>query len=452
MVKQCYVSDIIEQPGGLRFSMKILLFVGLAMVLDGYDFMIVSFTMPQITAEMSLGFMATGSLASFSLLGMLIGGFASGYLADRFGRKHVMNVSIMVYALLTVPIFFVTSYDAFALCRIFSGVGIGAVIPLSVTIVSEYAPAKHRGVFVTITKMFMMLGWVLAGLVAMFVVPAFGWRFCFLIGGFPFLYGILMYFLVPESVQWSLGKGRNDEALRIVNRINAKLDHPKEDGYTIEEIMVVPCEKKGQLRQVVSRKYLRSTIGIWLVAFATCALSYGLTNWMPTILVQSGYSVTSSYAYTTLMNALGCVGAVAAGVAADKFGRIKNVYLSVALAAVAVVFMAVCGIGDMIIPACILMGFAINWAYMTPAPITLEVYPTEIRATAQACVTTVARIGGLITPMVIGGALESGSTFTTVLIVFLIPLILAAVFTKIFIKTETKGMITEELGSISHAK
>lgn len=167
-----YVSEILEQPGGLRFSIKILIFVGLAMVFDGFDFMIVSFTMPQISAEMELGLIATGSLASFSLIGMLVGGFFSGYLADKLGRKHVLNVSIMIYSILTVPIFFVHSYDLFALCRIFSGVGVGAVIPLSVTLVSEYAPTNHRGAFVTLTKMFMMLGWVLAGLVAMYVVPA----------------------------------------------------------------------------------------------------------------------------------------------------------------------------------------------------------------------------------------------------------------------------------------
>ena len=441
-----YVSDVIDQPGGMRYAVRILLFVGIAMVFDGFDYMIVSFTMPQITEEMSLGLIATGSLASFSLLGMLVGGFLSGYLADRFGRKHVMNVSIMVYALLTVPIFFVHSYDAFALCRIFSGLGVGAVIPLSVTMVSEFAPTRYRGTFVTLTKTFMMLGWVIAGVVALFVVPAFGWRMCYLIGGFPFVYGILMHFFMPESVQWLLSRGRTEEALEIVNDINRHLDRPKPGGYSPAEIKAMPAQPQGQLREVVSKRYRKVTIGVWLVAFTTCALSYGLTNWMPTVLVQGGYSVQASYGYTTLMNLLGCVGAVAAGVMADKLGRIRSAYVAFALAGLSVVFTATLGFGGLIIPACIFMGFAINYAYMSPAPITIEVYPTEIRATGQACVTTVARIGGLITPLVIGGALESGSSFATVLVVFLVPLCLAAVFTKAFIKTETKGVVTEELG------
>ena len=250
---------------------------------------------------------------------------------------------------------------------------------------------------------------------------------------------------MPESVHWLLSKGRTQEALGIVNAINASLDAPKEGGYTADEIEVPSAEDGGQLRALVSKKYLKTTVGIWLVAFTTCALSYGLTNWMPTVLLQSCYSVGASYGYTTLMNLLGCAGAVVAGVAADRLGRIRSAYVAFLLAGLAVAFTAVFGFGGLMIPACVLMGFAINYAYMSPAPITIEAYPTEIRATGQACVTTVARIGGFITPMAIGGALESGSTFSTVLVVFLVPLCLAALFTKLLIKTETKGVALEDL-------
>lgn len=451
MARKVYVSEILEQPGGLAFSIKILVFIGIAMVFDGFDFMIVSFTMPQISSEMQLGLIATGSLASFSLIGMLVGGFFSGYLADKFGRKHVLNISIMIYSILTVPIFFVNSYDLFALCRIFSGVGVGAVIPLSVTLASEYAPTAHRGAFVTLTKMFMMLGWVLAGLVAMYVVPRYGWRICYLIGGFPFLYGIAMYFMIPESVQWLMRKGRVDEAMTVVNKINSKLKHPRPGGYAAEDIAIMPAESKGQLRVLLSPKYRRVTIGIWLVAFTTCALSYGLTNWLPTVLVNSGYTVESSYGLTTLMNALGCLGAICAGVVADRIGRINSTYLAIGLAALSVIVTAFMGLGaGYMIPAVVFMGFAINYAYTTPQPITIEAYPTEIRATGQACVTTVARIGGLIVPIVIGGALQSGSTFATVLLVFLVPLALAALFTRFLIRDETKGASIEDIDTLAY--
>lgn len=440
------VTEILEQPGGFKFALLILLFDGIGMVFDGYDFMIVSFCMPQIMAEMDLGYIATGALSSWSLLGMLIGGFFAGILADKFGRRHVLNISIMMYSLLTIPIYFIHSYDLFALCRIFSGMFIGSVIPMSVTLASEYAPTKHRGKWVTISKMCMMFGWVVAGLVAMFVVPRFGWRVCFLIGGFPFIYGILMYFLVPESVHWLFRAGKTDRAMKIINDINSKLDNPRPEPYTLDEIEFEEKEPKSKLAEVVSPKYRRVTIGIWLVAFLTCALSYGLTNWMPTILSQGGYTLGSSYALTTLMNAMGCIGTVFAGIMADSFGRIKSTYIACTLAIVACLFMAFFGFQyGLMIPACILMGFSINYAYMTPQPITIEAYPTEIRATGQACVTTVARIGGLIVPVLIGAVLESGQTFAITIAFFIIPLVLAMVFTKFLIRNETKGIIVEDL-------
>lgn len=444
------VTSVLEGKGGLRYSVRILVLVGIAMVFDGFDFMIVSFTMPQIMNEMQLGLIATGSLSSFSIIGMLIGGFFAGYLADRFGRKNVLNISIAIYSILTVPVFFVHSFDAFALCRIFSGVGVGAVIPLSVVLVSEYAPTSHRGLFVTLTKMFMMFGWVLAGLVAMIVIPRLGWRFCYLIGGFPFIYAIFMHFRIHESVHWLVREGKREEAARILNEINSKLDNPREQPYVPEEIEVPEKRSsesgKKQLGALFSEKYLRKTIGIWLVAFSTCALSYGLTNWMPTVLTQSGYTLSSSYALTTLMNSIGCLGAVFAGYMADKVGRINSTYIAIGCSIAAVLFLSIFGFGmGLMVPSVVFMGFAINYAFTTPQPITIEVYPTEIRATGQACTTTVARVGGIVTPILIGGLMQSGMTFAIVLVVFIVPLLLTLIFTKVLIRDETNGLVIERL-------
>ena len=146
------------------------------------------------------------------------------------------------------------------------------------------------------------------------------------------------------------------------------------------------------------------------------------------------------------MNSLGCLGAVFAGFMADKVGRIRSTYIAVATSVFAVLFLVLCGFGlGLMVPSVIVMGFAINYAFTTPQPITIEVYPTEIRATGQACTTTVARIGGILTPMLIGGLMQSGMTFAIVLVVFVVPLLLTLVFTRVLIRDETRGLVIEEL-------
>lgn len=140
-----------------------------------------------------------------------------------------------------------------------------------------------------------------------------------------------MHFCIHESVHWLVRKGGREEAAQILNEMNARVDIPREQPYTPEEIEI-PEKKssengKKQLRALLSKGYLRKTIGIRLVAFSTCALSYGLTNWMPTVLTRSGYSLSSSYALTTLMNSIGCLGAAFAGYMADKVGRIHSTYI-----------------------------------------------------------------------------------------------------------------------------
>lgn len=453
-MKQKYISEIIDQKGGSRFSRMILLLVGIALVFDGYDYMIVAFTMSQIAEEMSLNMITLGSLGSFSLIGMLIGGFISGILADRYGRKRILIAGIICYSLLTIPIYFINSFDLFAICRICSGIGIGAVIPLGATYASEYAPTEKRGLYITLTRCFMMFGWILAGLAAMYFVPKFGWRLCYLVGGLPFVYAIILQFILPESAQWLMGRGRKGEVMVIIDKIQKNLKEPL-PGFTVDHLLAVPQEPKSSLaalKTVVSRPYLRSTVAIWLIAFTTCSLSYGLSNWMPTVLLRSGYDVMASYGYSTLQNCLGIVGGIAAGMMADFIGRRRSAVFSFCLAIIAVLVMAEFGIGGNIIPACMFMGFAINYAYIAPSPITLELYPTEVRATAQACTTTVARIGGVITPIVIGGALQAGSAFTTVLIVFIIPLVIAIFLTVFMLKIETKGTRMEKLGAKGHSR
>lgn len=187
------ISEVMDSFGVNKFTWHVFFFLGLAMLFDGYDYMIVSYTMPQISAEWALTKVQTGSLSSWSLIGLIIGGAIAGIISDKIGRKKTLTFAIAAYSILTVPIYFVQSFEAFAFFRVLAGIGLGACIPIVTTIFSESTPTKRRALFITFGMAWMIVGWVVAGVVATFLVPKVGWRACYLIGGLPFIYSIFLY-------------------------------------------------------------------------------------------------------------------------------------------------------------------------------------------------------------------------------------------------------------------
>ena len=106
------------------------------MVFDGYDYMVVSYTMPQISAGWVLNKVQTGSLSSWCLLGLIIGRACAGIISDKIGRRNTLIYSIAAYSLLTVPIYSSNSFEQFAFFRVLAGVGLGACIPVVTTILN----------------------------------------------------------------------------------------------------------------------------------------------------------------------------------------------------------------------------------------------------------------------------------------------------------------------------
>ena len=444
-VKNFSISEVVDSLGVNKFTWRIFFFLGFAMVFDGYDYMVVSYTMPQIAAEWRLDKVAMGSLSSWSLFGLIIGGAIAGIVSDKIGRRNTLVYSIAVYSLLTIPIYFATSFEQFAFFRVLAGVGLGACIPVVTTIFSESTPTPRRALFITFGMAWMIVGWVLGGLIPTLLVPHFGWRICYLIGGAPFLYAVFLYFQMHESAYWLAGKGRKAEANEILNYIEnlatGKVT-PRDP-----EAMVIPAKPKvSGPAALFSKNYWMITAGVWITYFCGCFTVYGLNAWLPSLMLEKGFKLTSAYALAIANNAAAVIANCSTGFVAEIIGRRPNLIFAYLLGGVSIVIMAfVSGGFGAILAANIFMGFAINYAITAVQPLMAEAYPTEFRNTGVAWCQAFGRLGGALAPIVAGAIMSMKLGPQMSFLFYVIPAIIGALAAILFIKKETKGKSLDQL-------
>lgn len=446
-MKNFSVSEVMDSLGVNKFTWKIFFFLGMAMVFDGYDYMIVSYTMPQIAKEWALNAVQKGSLSSWSLLGLVLGGTISGILSDKFGRKRTLMYSIFAYSLLTVPIYFSNSFLAFAFFRIAAGVGLGACIPVVTTVFSESTPTNRRAVFITFGMAWMIVGWVLAGTLATVLVPKVGWRICYLIGGFPMLYSIFLYFRMHESAYWFANKGRKDEAVKELKYIE-EVATGKCTDWDPQALIVPERPKQAGVSALFSKDYRSATAGVWIMYFSGCFIVYGINAWLPSLMLEKGLKLTSAYGLAVAQNAAAVIANCSTGFVAEAIGRKKNLLFSFVVSAVAIIVMANIG-SDFaaILAANIFLGFAVNYAITAVQPLMAESYPTEFRNTGVSWCQAFGRFGGAAAPIVAGIIVGLNLGYSMSFMFYVIPAIIGALASILFVKKETKGKSLDELAS-----
>ncbi|HZK53371.1 MAG TPA: MFS transporter [Desulfosporosinus sp.] len=444
-MKNFSISEVIDSLGINKFTWSIFFFLGMAMVFDGYDYMIVSYTMPQIAAEWGLNAIQKGSLSSWSLIGLVIGGAIAGILSDKFGRKRTLTYAIAAYSLLTIPIYFANSFEAFAFFRVLAGVGLGACIPIVTTVFSESTPTKHRAVFITFGMAWMIVGWVLAGVLATAIVPHYGWRVCYAIGGVPLLYSIFLYFKMPESTYWLASKGRKEEAIKEIQRIEMTATGKCTD-WDPNALVIPEKPKQSGPKALFSKEYRSATAAIWIMYFCGCFIVYGINAWLPSLMLEKGLSLTSAYSLAIAQNAAAIIANCSTGFVAESVGRKKNLIFSFVVAGIAVFIMAKVGSNfGAILAANIFLGFAVNYAITAVQPLMAESYPTEFRNTGVSWCQAFGRFGGAAAPIVAGVIIGMKLGYSMSFMFYIIPAIIGALAAAILVKKETKGISLDQL-------
>lgn len=201
-----------------RMHLRVLTGSGIGWALDAMDVGLISFIIAALAAQWSLAPGETAWIASIGFVGMAIGASVGGLLADRFGRRQVFALTLLVYGLATGASALVGGLAALLVLRFLVGLGLGAELPVASTYVSEFAPARMRGRLIVILEAFWAVGWTLAALIGYFVIPASddGWRWAFALGAIPAAYALIVRWGLPESARWLERRGRFAEAAAVV--------------------------------------------------------------------------------------------------------------------------------------------------------------------------------------------------------------------------------------------
>ena len=196
------------QPVG-GFQIKLLLTCAAVLFLDGFDTQAIGYVAPALAREWGLSKAALGPVFSAGLFGLMIGALVFGPLADRIGRKKIIIFSTLAFGIGTLATAFIGDVSTLLAIRFLTGLGLGGAMPNAVAMTSEFSPHRRRATMVMIMFCGFSIGAALGGLLAAVLIPQFGWRSVFVVGGVaPLLLVPILALRLPESVRFLALTGR----------------------------------------------------------------------------------------------------------------------------------------------------------------------------------------------------------------------------------------------------
>ncbi|HLS25924.1 MAG TPA: MFS transporter [Beutenbergiaceae bacterium] len=378
-----------------RAHRRLLVGSGIGWALDAMDVALISFIMAALGIAWNLTDTELSVVASIGFVGMALGASLGGLLADRFGRRQIFALTLLIYGLATGAAALSTGLVMLIVLRFLIGLGLGAELPVASTLVSEYAPKRIRGRVIVILEAFWAVGWLAAAVIGYFVVdPEAGWRWAFVIGMVPAAYALVVRYALPESVRFLEQRGRIEEAEKSVRYF--------EDAAGVEPVPSPepdPPAPPPSWRALWSPRMRRRTIAIWVAWFGVNFSYYGVFIWLPTLLVQQGYDLLQSFEYTLIITLAQLPGYAVAAVLIEKWGRRATLASFLVFSAVAAVFF---GQADTV-AAIIAAGMALSafnlGAWGALYAVTPEIYPTALRGTGAGAAAAFGRVAAMLAPL-----------------------------------------------------
>jgi MFS family permease len=399
------VIDIHEELAEAKvgaFHWRLGAIMGLLTLFDGYDTFNPAYVIHYVAKPWGLAAGQAGLLISSGLVGFLIGAAVHGIIADRLGRRGTLLGGLWITSIFTLlTAIAANSFQSYCILRLLTGMGLGVLLPLATTYINELAPRRVANTF---ALWGVALGWALggtlAGLAGVFATPVFGWTALYWIGSLSFLLLPFMHLMLPESPKFLALQGRVAEIRQMLTRLRPE----RAAAYSAAEIAVGrPAKSVNPVAALLQGKYRRTSFSIWASAFLSLFCIFGLSGWIPTVMMQRGETFAASFGFGALMQIMSFVGALVLGHLVDRFGGTRGllaIWWSIGGLAVLSLVVLNNHIANVITVAA--AGFFVIGAQFVLNNFTAASYETGVRATAVGMELGIGRVGAILGPFVAG--------------------------------------------------
>ncbi|GAB3570360.1 MFS transporter [Amycolatopsis endophytica] len=405
-------------PRMARAHWKWLPLLGLLSLGDTADINVLAYAAPALRKEWGLSIAQIGNLTSLSLLGMFAGALLGGRLADRFGRKRIILSGTVLYSACSILCGVAPNFAVLGLFRTLSGIGIQATIGVLSVYVAEMYPAKVRGRCQAAVLGVGFLGVPFVAFAAKLIIPLGpqAWRWVFVVGAVGLIPAVLGLFLLPESVRWQLAHGQDEKAARTVLRLEAQYS-----GELPPPALAAPSAPpaQGRLTELVTGAQRRITIVTVLTLMFGLVAFYGFNSWVPTLLVERGYSTSSALTISTVLSVAPPFGALVGMLVTDRWQRSRTLAVISLTTAVLMAIFALTNALWLTIVAGFLITMFLQSNAVTIYAYLPEVFPTTLRASGAGLSNGAGRLaavgGAALIAAVYAGAGFVGVFLTTAL-------------------------------------
>jgi len=401
------VEQGIRIAGVGRFQYRLFLIFGLVWMADAMQVLSIGFSAPSIAKTFGVTVPQALETGTLFFVGMLVGAFVFGRLADRIGRRPVLMMAVVIDACFGVASAFAPDLTWLLALRFLTGIGVGGTLPVDYTMMAEFLPSERRGRWLVLLESFWAVGTIFLAVLAL-VALRWGddaWRVIFFVTGIPALVGVVLRLSIPESPMYLNRSGNAEGARAVLERI------ARVNG-TAAAIPALHPETpvKRSLAALFIGALRRRSLALF-VAWALISIAYyGVFVYLPVRLSAEGFGFMRGQEFLILLALVQLPGFALSAYGVERWGRKPTLVGFLLLSAVGCLCYSLGSATAVVVGSTLLMSFALLGTWGALYAFTPEVYPTELRASGMGMAGAVARFGGLFAPLIVAPVMATQFT------------------------------------------